>query len=250
MSRFIHFGISIVLGIILAASCTDKPSGLEAMNIADKYQQVILVLVADDTATSGKLQYFDRVGNHWNPKTEPFKVSVGRNGTAWGQGLHKIPTGAQVKKEGDGKAPTGIFELGTAFGYQEHVGFSYPYRQSTDRDYYVDDVTSGDYNSWVTIDTSEINDPKAFWKSVERMKRPDHLYELGLEVKHNKEPAVSDMGSAIFLHVWKAENVSTAGCTAMPKAQIQQMLEWLDAAKNPLLIQVREDDLENLEFKN
>jgi zinc D-Ala-D-Ala dipeptidase len=48
---------------------------------------------------------------------------VGRNGLAWGIGV--VPTddaqvrseSAPVKREGDGRAPAGIFALSTAFGY-------------------------------------------------------------------------------------------------------------------------------------
>ena len=43
----------------------------------------------------------------------------GKNGLAWGKGIadNLDQRDGPVKHEGDGKAPAGIFKLGTAFGY-------------------------------------------------------------------------------------------------------------------------------------
>ena len=39
-------------------------------------------------------------------------VSVGRNGAAWGLGLHAAQPQGPQKQEGDGRAPAGVFTLG------------------------------------------------------------------------------------------------------------------------------------------
>jgi L,D-peptidoglycan transpeptidase YkuD (ErfK/YbiS/YcfS/YnhG family) len=78
------------------------------------------------------------------------------------------------------------------------------------------------------------------------MKRRDHLYELGLVVKHNMEPAIAGKGSAIFLHVWRSPGAPTLGCTAMNKQELIRLLTWLDPAKQPLFIQAPEGELERL----
>ena len=88
--------------------------------------------------------------------------------------------------------------------------------------------------------------PEQLWNSWEEMKRTDHLYELGAVVEHNAAPVVKGRGSAIFLHVWEAKGVPTAGCTAMAKNDLAALIRWLKPVKNPCLIQAPVDELERL----
>ena len=111
-----------------------------------------------------------------------------------------------------------------------------PYRRITEYDYYVDDVESQDYNQWVTLDGNG-ETPRQRWNSWETMKRSDHRYELGIVVQHNAAPIVKGRGSAIFLHLWEASGVATAGCTAMAKDDLAALIRWLNPADSPCLIQ-------------
>lgn len=110
----------------------------------------------------------------------------------------------------------------------------------------MDASSAADYNSWVRIPAAQENEPKNYWASVERMKRRDHLYELGLIVKHNTEPAVAGKGSAIFLHLWRSPGAPTLGCTAMDKQELIRLLTWLDPAKHPLLVQASKEVMDEL----
>ena len=78
--------------------------------------QLVLVLTANWEATTGRLHRFERSGGQWRAVGEPFDISVGRTGLAWGLGLHESQAGLQ-KREGDGRAPAGRFAIGPAFGY-------------------------------------------------------------------------------------------------------------------------------------
>lgn len=69
------------------------------------------------------------------------------------------------------------------------------------------------------------------------MRREDHQYRLGIVVDHNKEQ-IKDRGSCIFIHVYKKAGASTAGCTAMGYKELEKIAQWLDPAKEPLLIQI------------
>lgn len=223
---------------------------LETLDIPKDYQQVILVITPNDTTSQGVLSYFERSEEKWLVAKEDLKVSVGKSGLAWGRGLHVIPENEDEKQEGDGKAPAGIFLLGTSFGYSPKSTFAkFPYKQATERDYFVDDIASSDYNSWVSIPNDKANEPKTYWNSVELMKRKDHLYEWGVVVKHNQNPSIASKGSAIFLHIWREEGAPTLGCTAMPKEDILDLLQWLDQSKHPLLIQVTKEQFDQLRFK-
>ena len=59
------------------------------------------------------------------------------------------------------------------------------------------------------------------------MWRSDDLYDLILEIDHNKRPRVSGRGSAVFVHVARAELAPTAGCISMPVKTLRQLLARL-----------------------
>jgi L,D-peptidoglycan transpeptidase YkuD (ErfK/YbiS/YcfS/YnhG family) len=153
--------------------------------------------------------------------------------------------------EGDGRAPAGIFSFGTAFGYAQEAptGCKLPYHPATDRDYFVDDPESPQYNQWVTL-SSDVSDSQRPWKSAERMRRDDYLYKLGIVVQENTNPAVKGRGSAIFLHIWRAPGLPTVGCTAMEEENLLKLVRWLDPAKNPLLIQAPDDGMNKITMGN
>ena len=177
-------------------------------------------------------------------------VSVGRNGLAWGMGLHREVEQGPHKMEGDGKAPAGIFALGSAFGYDAGPpgGVTLSYKQTTENDYFIDDTDSEDYNRWVTLD-GPTHDPSSLWSSFEHMRREDHLYELGVVILHNSDPIAKGHGSAIFFHIWHEPGVPTAGCTAMARSDLLELMRWLDPENRPLVIQATTDSLRDLRMK-
>ncbi|MBI3236233.1 MAG: hypothetical protein HYZ48_00760 [Chlamydiales bacterium] len=59
-----------------------------------------------------------------------------------------------------------------------------------------------------------------------------------LVVHHNFPEPQTDAGSAIFLHIWRHNNLGTAGCTAMSREHLNLLLSWLEKDKNPVLIQL------------
>lgn len=223
---------------------------IAAMNIPSSHEQLVLVKAESWDSQTATLQRYQKVGKNWAPYGEQFNVNVGRNGMGWGRGLHTSQVKGPEKIEGDGKAPAGIFKFDYAFGYEVNPisGLKIPYRPATARDYWVDAANSPDYNKWMTITEDKLNDPKKYWRSFEKMKRADHLYELGLVVKHNMEPVVAGKGSAIFFHIWRKEGAPTAGCTAMSKENLSTLLKWLDPEKKPILIQCPEGEMELLRY--
>ena len=244
----------ILLGLIstLLYSCSNTEQAVNHIlqQLPEKTQQAIVVLSKSWSSSDGQLQRYEKSQGKWQPIGQAFAVKLGRNGLAWGRGLHSLEGLSSFKQEGDGKAPAGVFKLGSSFGYSAEAlsGQRYPYKQATERDYYIDDVNSPDYNRWVHIDSDVSNTPKAYWQSFERMRRDDGLYALGLEVEHNKSPIEKMAGSAIFMHIWKDKTTSTSGCTAMDKGNLISLLKWLDADKQPLLVQVPVDRLNSIKL--
>jgi D-alanyl-D-alanine dipeptidase len=215
-------------------------------------QQLIVVVTPGWTSQTGQLYRFERkdLGAEWTP-VDRTEVTVGRTGIAWGRGLLDEPISpGPSKREGDGKAPAGIFSLGTAFGYAEasRSGITaYPYLQVTANFLGIDDPKSIHYNT--IVDRRTIPTPD--WDSAEIMLRPDALYEYGLVIEHNANPGKQSpgLGSCIFLHVWSGAESPTAGCTAMRREKMAELLIWLQSAKNPRLVQLTTADYAGIQEK-
>ena len=189
-------------------------------------QQIILV-VADNFETSkAKLEFYED-----EKKLFSTHVNIGENGLGWGLGDVKLrqKKGEPLKREGDKKAPAGIFKLTDIFGYEVDSNYNLPYLFASKNLICVDDGNSSFYNQIIMKHGDE--------KSFEYMKREDMQYELGVIVAHNQE-AIKNRGSCIFLHVQKEQNSATAGCTSMKLEDLKKIVELLDKKKNPLLIQI------------
>ncbi len=196
------------------------------------HSQIVLVLSDDFNSSKAHLSTYEKYDIGYRKASLSFNVQLGKNGLGWGQGIKNIDhlDSEAIKKEGDGKAPAGIFLLGKSFGYAQ-VETKLEYMQATKELICVDDTRSQHYNKLIrTTDLSKI-------KSFEYMKREDNLYQYGLIVEHNVE-AKRGAGSCIFMHIWRDKNSPTAGCTAMNEKNIRQLLSWLDKDKKPILIQI------------
>lgn len=199
--------------------------------------QAVVVTTADWDSSDGVLQGYERKGREapWERVIENAPVVVGRKGMAWGIGMHPLPVPeGPFKREGDGRAPAGVFALSAGFGYAAPDDVSWirlPYREATPQLLCIDDSRSGYYNR--IVDASSV---KADWQGCEQMLRPDDLYRFGIVVDHNRNPTEAGKGSCIFMHIWEGPSRGTAGCTAMAPHSLQRLLEWLDPAAMPVLI--------------
>ena len=211
-----------------------------AQNIPNT-KQLIVVSTKNWATPNGTLQRYEKKNNAWHTVGKTIHIKLGRNGLGWGRGLHTIPKGAKIiKKEGDGKAPAGIFTLKQAFGYNPFV-VEYPYEVYKTTDHCVDDVNSKLYNK--IVDSTKV---KRDYKSKEHMKFPKDYYKYGIVVNHNhidEAGAVKGAGSCIFIHIKK---VPTAGCTVMNEGEMKEIIKWLDADKDPLLVQGTEEVVKGL----
>lgn len=136
-----------------------------------------------------------------------------------------------AKREGDGRTPEGVYPLGLVFGYGATADSRMPYRRMTDRDIWVDDPNSPDYNR-----LRKKGETRA--RSFEDMVLPDHRYKYGIVVEYNTNPVVPGRGSAIFIHIWKDETTATSGCVALSEENILKLIRWLDPARKPLVMLV------------
>jgi D-alanyl-D-alanine dipeptidase len=208
----------------LSAACTQT-----GQPIVKTVTQLVVVRSADFDAWRAELQRYARsASGAWQAVSEPISVVLGRAGYAWGDGVHGsgAPDGrpGPLKREGDGRSPAGVFAIGTVHGYAAKApeGSLLAYEQASAQQRCVDDPRAAEYNRIV-----EAGARVESWRSAERMRRDDAVYELALDIEHNRSPVVPGHGSCIFAHVWVNAQTPVAGCTGMGLSELKELLIWL-----------------------
>ena len=217
-------------------------SNAQSINEYNKYlqhnTQVLFVKTLSDSSIHGTMFLYERKNNHksWKLK-DSFNIVVGEHGLGKdATSFINLNNITQTKYEGDGKSPAGVFKLGPVFSYHKLKKLHMPFVQVDTNFYCVDDYRSTYYNTLIRADTTQHN-----FNSFEYMKRTDSLYEYGVWVNYNINPVKATNGSCIFIHIWRNENSGTAGCTAMAKDNILELIYWLNKKRNPVLLQIVEN---------
>ena len=137
------------------------------------------------------------------------KVALGRSGIK------------ANKREGDGATPAGRYRLVRVWWRPDRLPRPrtlLPTRPITRLDGWCEDPSDRRYNRAIRISPGRPGD---------RLWRSDDLYDLILEIDHNKRPRVSGRGSAVFVHVARAELAPTAGCISLPIKALKQLIARL-----------------------
>lgn len=174
--------------------------------------QLITVRTSSPTATVGQLRAYDRVGGVWKLRIGPVTARVGAAGI--GQA-----------SEGSTRTPAGDWRLTEAFGRQADPGTDMPYFRSTTRDWWDGNTTSPTYNEHV----NQVANPGG---ASENLYLAGAVYDYAAVIGYNLN-GVPGAGSAFFLHV--SNGRSTAGCVAVSKTTMVQLLRWLDPVKDPYI---------------
>ena len=139
------------------------------------------------------------------------------------------PAGIKVhKREGDGATPFGVWPLREIFYRPDRV--SGPKTrllvQPLKPDYgWCDAATDRNYNRLVRL---------PYPASAEPLWRDDEVYDIIVVLGYNDEPRIAGGGSAIFMHIARADMAPTAGCIALSRADLLRLLEapepprWID----------------------
>ena len=81
---------------------------------------------------------------------------------------------------------------------------------------WCDDPKSNQYNQLINL-------PSNF--KYEKFFRKDRIYDLILVLNYNMNPIVKNKGSGIFIHVSKRNYKKTAGCIALKKTHLIQLVK-------------------------
>ena len=83
---------------------------------------------------------------------------------------------------------------------------------------WCDDPLSKNYNKLIKI-PSEYN--------YEKLYKKNNVYDIILVLNYNMNPVVKNKGSAIFIHVTKANYKKTEGCVAIKKVHLLKIIKEL-----------------------
>ena len=223
--------------VLLAAAATGYADG-----VPDNCTQLIVGVAPSWDSMRGHLQLFERSsGGNWSPVAPAVPVLLGKRGMAWGSGLAGQGESGLRKTERDGRAPAGVFRMGKIYTYDAQLppGADYPFHQVTTADAWSDDVSSPDYNRFITI-PDPANPPP--WFAKQKMRHNDFAYRWLVEIRHNSDPPVPGAGSAIFFHIRRGVDRPSAGCTTMAESNLVKLITWLRASRNPCYVLLPESE--------
>lgn len=240
--------LALLSMLAMLAGCAHRPVASHDATAWSQSRQMVLVSASgwDDTHATLRRYVRDADGG-WQRVGEAIPVSLGRNGSAWGLGLHPAQADGPQKREGDGRAPAGVFTIGTAFGYVDRAATPLPYAAMGVDDYCIDVADSPLYNRIVNAGTVG---RAAVEGSTETMRLDLHnsgdpRYRLGFVIEHNPQ-AIRGAGSCIFAHLRRSPDETTAGCTAMDNAELEALMAWLDPAQSPVFVLLPDTALKSL----
>lgn len=221
-------------------------SQLHAIDLPKDCQQLVVGSAKDWNSSHVTLTVYQKKDQTWQRAIAPWQGRLGKNGLAWGLGLHNNPKNATVKKEGDLRTPAGLFRIGGAWGYDKKIQkkATLPYRQVTSRDLWVEDSTSDKYNRHVIID----HEPATEWEKQQQMKQNDAAHALKLFIAHNAPPKPKPLaGSSIFFHIWRnGGKNATAGCTTMDATALKNLIAIIDPQLQPCYLILPESELQKI----
>jgi L,D-peptidoglycan transpeptidase YkuD (ErfK/YbiS/YcfS/YnhG family) len=180
--------------------------------------QVITVVAPSMGSTTATLQAWQKSGAQWVPHGPAIPAHVGSQGLT----THM--------SESVSATPTGSYPMSQAFGHNPNPGTSLPYTATTPADWWISQ--SGPlYNT-----RQRCASKCSFAQSApnEHLYYETPYYNYAVVIDYNTVHPVQGAGSAIFLHV--TDGTATAGCVAIPQANLVSILQWLTPAAHPRIL--------------
>ncbi len=137
------------------------------------------------------------------------KVALGRSGIS------------ASKREGDGTTPAGRYRLVRLWWRPDRLPRPrtlLPVRAIRVFDGWCEDPFDRRYNRAIRISAE---------RPADRLWRGDALYDLIIEIDHNQRPRIAGRGSAVFVHVARADLSATAGCVSLPITALRRLIARL-----------------------
>ncbi len=201
--------------------------GATVLNIADEIattgsaRQLVVVDAPSFGSTTATLTTWVKTGSTWQPALPSMPATAGYSGWQYATSRH----------EGDGSTPIGSYPIGaTMYGNDANPGVAYPYHQLTCGDWWDEDSSSPEYN---TFESVPCGTTPPFAATSEALWTETNAYPYLAVIDFNT-PATGPSGSGIFLHADIGE--PTNGCVSLPLPDLVAVLQWLKPTMDPLIV--------------
>jgi L,D-peptidoglycan transpeptidase YkuD (ErfK/YbiS/YcfS/YnhG family) len=185
----------------------------------DSAVQVITVVASSMSSTVAVLQLWDRApSGGWLPHGPAVTAHLGSAGLT------------SHASESLSATPIGSFSLTQAFGRDANPGTGLPYHVTSPADWWISQPGAL-YNTMQTCSGScgfTQGDPN------EHLYYETPYYNYAVVINYNVSPVVQGAGSAFFLHV--TDGRATAGCVAVPQANLVSIMQWLSPSAQPRIL--------------
>ena len=203
----------------VTATLSSDEDFVAKLNIASQINQLICVIGNGGSNCTVSFHTKDNEGK-WK---QQFTIA-GDNGS---NGI------SYSKREGDKKTPAGLYSLTIAFGLKADPGAILPYRKITKYDYWVDDINSIYYNTWVNSQET----PGEYVS--EHLIDHNPSYNYALNINYNSACTPGE-GSAMFLHGYNGTG-QTTGCIAISEDCMKVLIRTVNSSTRILIVPNRDD---------
>jgi L,D-peptidoglycan transpeptidase YkuD (ErfK/YbiS/YcfS/YnhG family) len=151
-------------------------------------------------------------------KGNRFRCALGRGGVG------------EKRREGDGITPVGAWPMRRLFYRADRLarpGTLLPVSALGAGDGWCDDPADPRYNQKVALPCGA---------SAETLWRTDDVYDLIVPLGYNDDPVIPGRGSAIFLHVARADYAATEGCVALAPGDLLEVLADADPTSRVVVL--------------
>ena len=126
------------------------------------------------------------------------------------------------KQEGDNVTPKGTFKIVKVYYRSDRIKkISSKFRpiKITKNMGWCDDPNSKNYNQLIKLPTKY---------GHEKLHKKNNVYDLIVVLNYNMNPIIKNKGSAIFIHVAKKKYKKTAGCIALKKIHLLNLIKKIE----------------------
>jgi L,D-peptidoglycan transpeptidase YkuD (ErfK/YbiS/YcfS/YnhG family) len=196
---------------------TEVVGGVLPLGLTPAGNQVITVVAPSAGSTTATVTAWQRGPGGWSAVLGPVPARVGSAGVG-------------AASESTTRTPAGTFSLTTAFGRAANPGTALPYRVLDRSDWWVSDAGSPLYNTAARCAPGSCPFDE---RAGENLYAAGAVYDNAVVIDYNRAPVVRGAGSAFFLHI--TNGAATAGCVAVDRVVLQQLMRWLDPRAAPVI---------------